>query len=234
METDYLQDDVFGTIALHRNPKARRFIFRVKQGQLHITLPERAGIKSLQAVIETKRQALQKLFSRHVDNFLKYGDVVYMHDFVVVIDEAAGSSYRSRRTGDTLHLTLPLLDTCNDREVQEKIARLIRPHLKASAERYLPERLKQWSEKIGSRYSGIVISHGRHRLGSCRNDHRITLSYYLMCLPDRLIDYVILHELAHLHEMNHSARFHELCNRYCDGKEAALRKELRQFPFPIE
>ena len=50
-------------------------------------------------------------------------------------------------------------------------------------------------------------------------------------LPESLVDYVICHELAHLQQMNHGPKFHELCNRYCGGEELALRKQLRTFTF---
>lgn len=48
-----------------------------------------------------------------------------------------------------------------------------------------------------------------------------------MLLPAHLMDYVILHELAHTREMNHGPKFWELLNQLTDGKALALRKELR-------
>ena len=50
-----------------------------------------------------------------------------------------------------------------------------------------------------------------------------------MLLPAHLMDYVILHELAHTREMNHGPRFWELLNRMTEGKALALRKELRAY-----
>ena len=229
-----MTDAEFGTIVLHRRTSARHFIFRVKQGQLHITLPPRTPLKALKEVLDEKRPQLRRLFAQKDDNCLKPGDIVYMHDFVVCISEECENRYRACFADNTLHITLPRVENYNDRAVQQNIARLIRPHLKRFAEQYLPERLAYWAQITGNRYRNVVISHGRRRLGVCRSDRSIALSYYLMCLPDRLIDYVILHELAHLNEMSHSPRFHEICDRYCRGKESELRKELRRFPFPIE
>ena len=234
MKTEQLSDKDFGIIILHRRVSARNIIFRVKQGQLHISLPTRTTLKTLKEILDKKRPQLSRLFSRKNEQYLKPGDIIYMHDFIVCISGECESRYRSRFADNTLHIVLPKLDNYNDEQVQQNIARLIRPHLRRAAEEYLPKRLEYWAQITGNQYQGVVISHGRHRLGVCRSDRRISLSYYLMCLPDRLIDYVILHELAHLNEMNHSARFHEICNRYCQGKESSLRKELRQFPFPIE
>jgi hypothetical protein len=52
-------------------------------------------------------------------------------------------------------------------------------------------------------------------------------------LPQELRDLIILHELAHLSEMNHSPRFHALLDTYLDGREALLRNLLRNYAWPI-
>lgn len=62
---------------------------------------------------------------------------------------------------------------------------------------------------------------------------KISLSAITMFLPPHLRDYIVCHELAHLSEMNHSARFHEICNGYCGGREKSLQKELKAFRWPI-
>ena len=68
----------------------------------------------------------------------------------------------------------------------------------------------------------------------CRSAQgNINLSYYLVLLPKHLIDYVLLHELAHTREMNHGERFWDLLDRMTDGKAQALRAELRKYQTKI-
>lgn len=66
-------------------------------------------------------------------------------------------------------------------------------------------------------------------LGELLSEKNINLSYYLVLLPSHLIDYVLLHELCHTREMNHSERFWDLLDRFTDGKALALRKELKKY-----
>lgn len=77
------------------------------------------------------------------------------------------------------------------------------------------------------------ISHGHRTLGSCSSKGEISLSYVIAFLPKHLRDYIIYHELAHLSEMNHSKRFHELCDQYCQGHERQYINELKHFSWPI-
>ena len=77
------------------------------------------------------------------------------------------------------------------------------------------------------------VSAGHRTLGVCNARGIISLSYVLVFLPADLRDFVILHELAHLLEMNHSPRFHQLLNSYTGGSEAALTARLRSYQWPV-
>ena len=65
------------------------------------------------------------------------------------------------------------------------------------------------------------LSNARSRWGSCHASGRISLNWRLIHMPRHLIDYVVVHELAHLREMNHSPRFWKLLERLCPNTERA-------------
>lgn len=226
-------DTEFGEVVIQQRETVRNVIFRVKNGRLHITAPTTATIASIGELIEKKRATLRRLFQRGSNNYLRPGDIIHTHDFTIVIETHDCDKYIGRMADNTLHIALPRHDNYNVDAIQRCIARLAGPFLKHAAERFLPARLDHWAKILRCNYRSVSISYGVKRLGVCNSRREIKLSYHLMLLPDRLIDYVILHELAHLSEMNHGPKFHEICNRYCGGNEAALQKELRLFPFPF-
>lgn len=78
---------------------------------------------------------------------------------------------------------------------------------KKDAERYLGERIRLIADRALVSFRGWGLSSAKGRWGSCSADRRIRLNWRLIHLDPKLIDYVIAHELAHLDEMNHSARF---------------------------
>jgi len=69
----------------------------------------------------------------------------------------------------------------------------------------------------------------RTKWGSCSGRNHISLSLFLMTLPEHLRDYVIVHELCHTVHHDHSPRFHALVDRLVGGREKALNRELRAF-----
>ena len=101
--------------------------------------------------------------------------------------------------------------------------------LRKKAKEYLPDRLQVLAVLHGFTYASIRIAKSKSRWGSCSSKKNISLSLFLMQLPSHLIDYVILHELCHTVEMNHSPKFWELLDKICNGKAKILRKELKTF-----
>jgi hypothetical protein len=88
------------------------------------------------------------------------------------------------------------------------------------------ERLAAHASRMGLALPRLALSDARTRWGSCSRGGGIRLNWRLIHLPLRLIDYVIVHELAHLEEMNHSPRFWSVVERMLPDYRAA-RDELR-------
>ncbi len=98
--------------------------------------------------------------------------------------------------------------------------------VKARALALLGERLALYAASLGVPTPALTLSNARTQWGLCREDGRVRLNWRLIHLPLHLIDYVVAHELAHLREMNHSARFWAVVGGlYPDYRMA--RSELR-------
>jgi predicted metal-dependent hydrolase len=78
---------------------------------------------------------------------------------------------------------------------------------KKKAKEYITKRAEYFALRMGVRYKSIKINSAKTRWGSCNKSGMINFSYRLILAPPALVDYVIIHELAHLKELNHSAKF---------------------------
>lgn len=103
------------------------------------------------------------------------------------------------------------------------------PAIKKEAYEILSSRTKYYSQLMGLEPSYVKISSAKKRFGSCNGKNGITYSYRLIFYPKKAIDYVIIHELAHIKHKNHQKEFYQLIKKYMpDYKEAeALLKAYR-------
>ena len=86
---------------------------------------------------------------------------------------------------------------------------------------YLTQRVDYFSEKMGLPYRELKFRKMKSRWGSCSSNGIITLNKKLIKTPQICIDYVVIHELAHLKHLNHSKKFHELVEKYCQTVQEA-------------
>jgi len=90
----------------------------------------------------------------------------------------------------------------------------------------LPSRIRHYGTKMGLKPSEIRYKKMRRKWGSCDSNGVVTFNTLMLQLSYEHIDYIIVHELAHLKHMNHSKSFHELVRQYLPH-EKRLRSELR-------
>lgn len=100
------------------------------------------------------------------------------------------------------------------------------------ARRHFAERLAHFAPQLGVRWQRLVLSSAATRWGSASASGTIRLNWRLMHYREALIDSVVVHELAHLREMNHSPRFWAIVATVVP-EHAALRRELRELAAPL-
>ena len=95
--------------------------------------------------------------------------------------------------------------------LHEKHKKIVKEKLiefyKIEAKKYISSRALEIAKKNKLKYTTLKITSARTRWGSCTNKRGVNFTYRLIMAPSRIIDYVIIHELAHLKEMNHSKKF---------------------------
>lgn len=118
---------------------------------------------------------------------------------------------------DTQKLRRKNTPTCEQQESMKKEAAIL-----------LPQRVEYYSRIMGVNPTGIKITSAETRWGSCSGKNSLCFSYRLMRLPMELIDYIVVHELAHIRVKNHSAAFYREIERFMPDHKTR-RFKLKHF-----
>ena len=125
---------------------------------------------------------------------------------------------RSKRKSAAIKITadmqivvyVPLYVSNNEIEERSKLEKITFEQIKELADQaveYIPKRVKYYAEKENFVYNKITIKNLVSRWGSCSTKGNLNFNCLLMLTPDYVIDYIVVHELCHLREMNHSEKF---------------------------
>lgn len=82
------------------------------------------------------------------------------------------------------------------------------------AKEIIPVKVSYYGELMGIKPAGVKITSAKKRFGSCNAKNSLCFSWRLMIYPDEAIDYVVVHELAHIRHHNHSRAFYALVEKY--------------------
>ena len=113
------------------------------------------------------------------------------------------------------------------KENVQKLSALERQHLQNKACVVIPRRVAYYAEKLGVSYGKITLRQQKTRWGSCSSKGNLNFNWKLVLMPEEVLDYVVVHELAHRKEMNHSERFWNHAEKVLPDYQAR-RKLLRE------
>ncbi len=121
--------------------------------------------------------------------------------------------------GDTLWVQLSRRIKAENR--QKHLLSLLQEWYQQEAQLYFSQRLVYWCQRMGLSYRQLLIKGWQTKWGSCHSDGTVSLNWRLLLAPGWVSDYVIVHELAHLRQMNHSPAFWALVSEYFPQWRAA-------------
>jgi predicted metal-dependent hydrolase len=149
------------------------------------------------------------------------------HKLFFVIDSSS-KVIKTKITGNRVCVSYPLGLSSSDSRVQKKAQEVIRRALRAEAEILLPQRIQTLAQSNGFSFNSVSVRYLKRRWGSCNQKKDIVLNIFLMEMPWRLIDYVIMHELTHTEVLHHGPIFWDSLEKRLPGAKK-LRKEIRNY-----
>jgi hypothetical protein len=226
-----------------RRSTRRSIGFMIDDDGLRVTAPKRVTLAEVDNAIRAKqRWILTKLHERGERRQqrlqrppLRWEDGAQLPwmggEITLRLEDAARS--HCRFDADARELTVGVVPGLEEWQLKERV----RLWYCDEAKRLFAERLDLYAPRMNVRYNAFALSSAGTRWGSCTVEGNIRLNWRLIHYPLALIDYVVVHELAHLREMNHSARFWSTVGEVYpdyDGARLALRKRSHEMPVLFE
>ena len=208
------QFDLTPVFSYHLERAKRKTVgFIVDERGVTVRAPRWVSVAEIEKMLQEKEGWIQKKLTEFGNwqkeigmqtvRFEDGAKIPYLGQFLKLrLDPAARSVFLSEGK-EGLEL---IVNASKDTE-PDRVKDWVQVWFKKDAERYLGERIRVIADRALVSFRGWGLSGAKGRWGSCSADRRIRLNWRLIHLDPKLIDYVIAHELAHLDEMNHSARF---------------------------
>jgi len=202
-----------------RHPRARRYVLRLcSDGTARVTIPRRGSWTEGRRFANRNVRWLEKQLWRQASRSVvpkewAAGTEILFRGEKVELEMYRTSETPEVRFGDQI-IAIPQPPTCN-LQLAINLRPAVEQHLRKIAAKELPARVAELAAQHQFQVRRVSVRNQRSRWGSCSRHETISLNWRLVQTPAFVRDYIILHELAHLKEMNHSKRFWREVARLC-------------------
>ncbi len=216
---------------LRVSPRARRVGLRVTlQHGLEVVLPRGCDASVVPGVLQRKQRWIRAALDRMAAHLKIFGPPQPWQVPAHIELQAVGRVWRVEAVETAARRVTVRADGADGLRIigrigNEKACRAaLARWLLTQAREHLPLRLQTISQRTGYHCQRVRLRQQRTRWGSCSRHKTISLNANLLFLPPELVDQVLVHEVCHLSEMNHSRRFWALVARHCPDYRQANRQ----------
>ena len=215
-------------------PRARHAKLRIRPyGGLEVVIPPRFPRAQIPALVErhaawARRQLERQGRLRDAIRLPRRLDLAFDDSSTPVVYESEPLSWTDDLFAGPSHA--PIVIEASDQASQ--IGEL-RAWIRQRARELLPPRLDQLARRTGLEFARVSIRSQKTRWGSCSSRGHISLNDQLLFLPADTVDYLMIHELCHTRQLDHSPRFWRLVQAHCPeyrAHEALLSRSRDQVP----
>ncbi|MGA8265436.1 MAG: SprT family zinc-dependent metalloprotease, partial [Ignavibacteriaceae bacterium] len=191
------------------------------RGDLEVILPRGFQITDAEKFLQKKSNWIRK----HTKERKEFRNKFYLLGYEIKVTQKYDLFVKRHK----ISFTNNHLDITSPAKSAEHSVMIYEAWLKKLAKKTLTERVRKIASELNFKVGKIAIRGQKTRWGSCSTNGNLSFNYSLLRFRKEIIDYVIIHELCHLKEMNHSERFWKLVEGYYPDYKN-LRKELKDHP----
>ncbi len=213
---------------LKRTKRRRSIAFTVDGNGLVVHAPWKASeVRIERSIDESAKWIIKKIdeWSNHKPRVQRWADgerIAYLGR-TVTIQIVSDAIIVPAVLADDWRLRITVADSGSETRIREAAIAWYRRH----AARNFIERIAHYSSTMLLRPPRMFLSNARTQWGSCNAKSELRLNWRLIQAPQNVVDYVVVHELAHLTEMNHSKRFWKIVERHFPS-HMQVRKHLNE------
>lgn len=224
---NYLQESIMIVPDYIERSKRKTLSLTVlKNGSVIVKAPISMRDEIINRFVEDKQNWIREKLASIKETQNKFEDIISLKKFLIYGNKYSlvRSDVKQIQTGNNFEILAPSkLDG-------EKLAKSISAWYKKIAKKALAERLDFIEKRINLKSTSFKIGDSRGRWGSCNSYGNIIINYRVVMLPPQIIDYVLVHELCHLVELNHSRKFWETVEKFLPNFELQ-RKAIKEYGF---
>lgn len=185
------------------------------RGEVKLTAPKRASDRLIKQFIRSQSNWIKtKLAEINQKPKLEIYDGATLNilgeEYEIELKQLPGSKPKVYFDDTSSQLVIFSANPAQKQLLREELEK----HLRALAKREISERVSKKAEEMGLRYGRITIREQTSRWGSCSSQGNLNFNWKLILAPLQVLDYVIVHELAHIKELNHSSKFWQIVSTY--------------------